>query len=54
MDYRGIGVQFQVEQRNFSVLRNIRTGSGIHPGFYLVGAGGSFATDKVIRAEADD
>jgi len=54
MDYRGIGVQFQAEERNFSFLRSIKTGSGIHPGFYLVGAGGSFLTDKVIRAEADN
>jgi len=54
MDYRGIGVQFQAEERNFSVLRSIKTGSVIHPGCYLVGAGGSLPTDKVIPAEADD
>jgi hypothetical protein len=40
------GVQFPAEVKEFSILRNILIGCGVHPASYSTGAGGSVPGDK--------
>jgi len=41
LDDQGIEVQFQAGPSNFSLPKNIKTGSGAHPAPYSVGTGGT-------------
>jgi hypothetical protein len=41
------------DNNNFSFLQIIKTGSGTHPAFILVGTGGSFPREKLPGREAD-
>lgn len=52
LDNQGVGIRVPVRQE-FSLLKVIQAGSGVHPASYLVGTGGSFSGVKQPGREAD-
>jgi hypothetical protein len=50
MDDLGVGVQFSVEARDFSLSHNVQTGSEVHSASCTTGSGGCFPWGKATGA----